>query len=250
MKKATRSTDRVRRHGLWPRQPRSPCDLDVSFWQRENEAHLGQPVRAFPARSIACAPGRSPQAPLRQTWDFRCSRSWQNNLPPTMKSLRTPRCAALRIGRLRAGEVPPSLRASRSALLGATWWWLRRSTAPVEQPTRRRRRLPLQRRAKPPSRCPARWHRAAPRQVSHRQQPPQQRAPRACQPWTNRILSSHAGSRTIFGREGMAQLRINDFARRFVATVDNLGREQAPARLWPVNPAAGRFGTRVATDGL
>ena len=52
----------------------------------------------------------------------------------------------------------------------------------------------------------------------------------------------------IFGREGMAQLRINDFARRFVATVDNLGREQAPARLWPVNPAAGRFGT-ASRDG-
>jgi hypothetical protein len=47
----------------------------------------------------------------------------------------------------------------------------------------------------------------------------------------------------VFGREGMGQLRFNDFARRFVATVDNLGREQAPARLWPVDPAAGRFVT-------
>lgn len=50
------------------------------------------------------------------------------------------------------------------------------------------------------------------------------------------------------GREGLAQLRINDFARRLVATVDNLGREQAPSRLWPVNPAAGRFET-VTRDG-
>ena len=50
------------------------------------------------------------------------------------------------------------------------------------------------------------------------------------------------------GREGLAQLRINDFARRFVVTVDNLGREQAPSRLWPVDPAAGRFET-VTRDG-
>ena len=32
-----------------------------------------------------------------------------------------------------------------------------------------------------------------------------------------------------------------DFARRFVATVDNLGRTQAPSGLWPVNPVGGRF---------
>jgi hypothetical protein len=35
--------------------------------------------------------------------------------------------------------------------------------------------------------------------------------------------------------------QLDDFAHRLVATVDNLGRTHAPARLWPVNPAAGRF---------
>ena len=33
----------------------------------------------------------------------------------------------------------------------------------------------------------------------------------------------------------------NDFARRFVATVDNLGREHAAPMLWPINPTQGRF---------
>ena len=33
----------------------------------------------------------------------------------------------------------------------------------------------------------------------------------------------------------------DDFPRRFVATVDNLGREHAPPMLWPVKPTPGRF---------
>jgi len=33
----------------------------------------------------------------------------------------------------------------------------------------------------------------------------------------------------------------DDFPRRFVATVDALGRSAAPASVWPMRPAAGRF---------
>jgi len=47
----------------------------------------------------------------------------------------------------------------------------------------------------------------------------------------------------LLGREGLAQLRTTGFVRRCVATVDNLTRTHAPAHLWPVNPAAGRFST-------
>lgn len=36
-------------------------------------------------------------------------------------------------------------------------------------------------------------------------------------------------------------LQIDDFPRRFTATVDNLGRSYAPASLWPINPTLGRF---------
>src|SRR5262249_48601049 len=35
--------------------------------------------------------------------------------------------------------------------------------------------------------------------------------------------------------------RVDDFAHRFVATVDNMGRSHATALMWPVNPTAGRF---------
>lgn len=49
----------------------------------------------------------------------------------------------------------------------------------------------------------------------------------------------------LFGNEALATLvRSDDFVRHLVATVDNLGREKAPARLWPLAPPAGRFGTR------
>ncbi|MEP6872978.1 MAG: DUF3014 domain-containing protein [Burkholderiales bacterium] len=33
----------------------------------------------------------------------------------------------------------------------------------------------------------------------------------------------------------------DEFARRFVATIDNLGREHAAPMLWPINPTKGRF---------
>lgn len=54
----------------------------------------------------------------------------------------------------------------------------------------------------------------------------------------------------LFGHEAVAGLfRTDDFAHRFVATVDNLGRNAAPASVWPMNPAAGRFLTSNAAAG-
>lgn len=38
-----------------------------------------------------------------------------------------------------------------------------------------------------------------------------------------------------------AFFQTDDFARRFVATIDNLGREHAAPMLWPINPTPGRF---------
>ncbi|WP_157265510.1 DUF3014 domain-containing protein [Azohydromonas aeria] len=46
----------------------------------------------------------------------------------------------------------------------------------------------------------------------------------------------------LLGRKAVLTfLQTDDFARRLVATVDNLGRTHAPARLWPFNPTGGRF---------
>ena len=45
----------------------------------------------------------------------------------------------------------------------------------------------------------------------------------------------------LFGAQGTKLLIGDDFVHRFVVTVDNLGREHAPSRLWPVAPTPGRF---------
>lgn len=53
----------------------------------------------------------------------------------------------------------------------------------------------------------------------------------------------------LFGPELLATIfQTDDFARRVVVTVDNLGREKAPARLWPLHPPAGRFTARRQDD--
>jgi len=52
----------------------------------------------------------------------------------------------------------------------------------------------------------------------------------------------------LFGRKSVAALfRTDEFERRFVATVDNLGRSSAPASAWPMNTVKGRF--EVADTG-
>lgn len=54
--------------------------------------------------------------------------------------------------------------------------------------------------------------------------------------------SAEAALTELFGRKTILSLfQLQDFPRRFVATVDNLGRATAPSGLWPVNPAGGRF---------
>ncbi|RZI77026.1 MAG: DUF3014 domain-containing protein, partial [Variovorax sp.] len=46
----------------------------------------------------------------------------------------------------------------------------------------------------------------------------------------------------LLGQPGVASfLQMDGFARRFVATVDNLPREQASVRMWPVQPTPQRF---------
>lgn len=51
----------------------------------------------------------------------------------------------------------------------------------------------------------------------------------------------------LIGRAAtLSFVQFDGFARRFVATVDNLPRERVPASLWPVNPTPGRFSTTDA----
>jgi len=65
-----------------------------------------------------------------------------------------------------------------------------------------------------------------------------------------------AALQELLGRSTLeAFVLTEDFPRRLVATIDQLGREHAPASVWPVVPAPGRFsveqrdgGTVIAAD--
>ncbi|GAA4408704.1 DUF3014 domain-containing protein [Quisquiliibacterium transsilvanicum] len=53
----------------------------------------------------------------------------------------------------------------------------------------------------------------------------------------------------LLGGPAMRALLPDRLALRVVATVDNLGRSHAPARMWPVAPTPGRFQVREREDG-
>ncbi|WP_353094871.1 DUF3014 domain-containing protein [Methylibium sp.] len=54
----------------------------------------------------------------------------------------------------------------------------------------------------------------------------------------------------LLGRPSVTSfLQVDGFARRVVATVDNLARPHAAPRLWPVNPAPGRFTVEAGAGG-
>ena len=63
-------------------------------------------------------------------------------------------------------------------------------------------------------------------------------------PWTARMSASDVGRALIdlLGAKAVATfLQIDEFPRRLVTTVDNLGRSHAPPMLWPVHPTPDRF---------
>jgi hypothetical protein len=66
--------------------------------------------------------------------------------------------------------------------------------------------------------------------------------PPAGQTWSDAPPDAPTVLDTLFGRKTvLTLLQTGDFARRFVATVDSLGREHSPPMMWPVNPTEGRF---------
>lgn len=74
-------------------------------------------------------------------------------------------------------------------------------------------------------------------------------APIASDPLPGTAIDVETLLADLFGRKSaMGMFQLEDFARRVVATVDNLGRSHAPSRLWPVNPAEGRFLTEKQGD--
>lgn len=63
-------------------------------------------------------------------------------------------------------------------------------------------------------------------------------------PWTARLGAKDVGQALVdlLGAAPVAKfLQIDEFPRRLVTTVDNLGRSHAPPMLWPVHPTPNRF---------
>lgn len=63
-------------------------------------------------------------------------------------------------------------------------------------------------------------------------------------PWTGRLGANDVGQAlaNLFGaKSAVTFLQIDEFPRRLVATVDNLGRSHASPMLWPVHPTPDRF---------
>jgi hypothetical protein len=54
------------------------------------------------------------------------------------------------------------------------------------------------------------------------------------------VIAQAIGS-LLGNKAGASMVRRDDFVRRAVVTIDNLGRTHAAPRLWPVDPIAGRF---------
>jgi hypothetical protein len=120
-----------------------------------------------------------------------------------------------------------------AALAAGAWWW--RTQQPSEPPV-----------AVAPPAAPA----SAPVAAAPAASEPAIRYP--VEPPAAAPLAADelpAALATLLGRKAVSTFfQTDDFARRFVATVDNLGRAHAPAIVWPVTPTAGRFTVEEA-DG-
>lgn len=63
------------------------------------------------------------------------------------------------------------------------------------------------------------------------------------------MIFSAAVTELLGQRAVLSMLQLDGFARRLVATVDNLGRSHAAPRLWPVNPTPGRCTVAQGSEG-
>ncbi|MCW5649865.1 MAG: DUF3014 domain-containing protein [Ramlibacter sp.] len=112
------------------------------------------------------------------------------------------------------------------AVLGAAWWWWSqmRPAAPAEP-------VPVAVPVAPPP-TPVASAPPVPEPAAEVPEPASPLAANDLEPALTELL----------GRKGVLSfLQLDGFARRIVATVDNLGRSRAPAAVWPVTPMAGRF---------
>jgi Protein of unknown function (DUF3014) len=129
------------------------------------------------------------------------------------------------------------------ALGGGWYWWWQHKPAVPPVPTAVSEPAPVAAAPAPPP--PA----ASEPAIQHPIE-----APPATAAETPRTLDQSEGvivqalSALLGSKPGASMVRRDDFVRRAVATIDNLGRAHAAPRLWPVNPMAGKFSVEPA-DG-
>ncbi len=124
---------------------------------------------------------------------------------------------------------------------GAGWWWWQRQAAPAlvappaaEAPPAA---APVATAAEPPS---------GPQNLVDALALPDAALPAlaSADDYVAQAITELLGQRQV-----ASFLQIDGLVRRVVATVDNLTRPQAPASMWPVQPAQGRFTVQTAGEG-
>lgn len=120
---------------------------------------------------------------------------------------------------------------------GGAWWW-QQAQAPVVTPAAPPAVTSAPPVAAAPPALPASEPASGPHNPVETLAPPEAALPALAgsDDHVARALGELLGARDM-----AAFLQMDGLVRRVVATVDNLGREHAPARLWPVNPTPERF---------
>jgi hypothetical protein len=129
------------------------------------------------------------------------------------------------------------------AIGGGWYWWQQRQPAMPPVPTAVTEPTPLAAAPAPPP--PAAVEPAIQHPIEA-PPPATAEAPRTLDQADGVVMQ--ALSALLGSKPGASMVRRDDFVRRAVATIDNLGRAHAAPRLWPVNPMAGKFSVEQA-DG-
>ncbi|MBV7453873.1 DUF3014 domain-containing protein [Acidovorax sp. sif1233] len=117
------------------------------------------------------------------------------------------------------------------AAAAAWWFWLRKAEPPVAPP-------PVAAAPEAPVAPPPLPEASGPQNPVDALAPAETPLPALAES-DARVVELLSG---LVGRDKLASFLITDgFVRRLVATVDNLGRAQAPSRMWPVQPMPQRF---------
>jgi hypothetical protein len=126
------------------------------------------------------------------------------------------------------------------AALAAGWWFWWRPAPPAPPP------IVAAPAVEPAPAAPA----PVPALAAEPRHPIAEPEPTANADRATRPVDMAGGVAALVGQRALqALLQTDDFVPRIVATVDNLARPAAPARLWPVVPAEGRFLVAQEADG-